>query len=324
MLPALAKRSTRSVTLESTRAAQFHEYGTPDVMRVEEVDEPHAEAGEIRVKVVASAISPGEVRIRSGAVRDFAPVNFPFRTGFDAAGVVDEVGEGISGVAVGDEVFGMAHPAVRGKNADQAVLVAWAAKPEGWSWSEAAGAAGAVEAGTRVLGILGMEAGETVLINGAAGGTGSVVAQLVIARGAHVIGTASETNHAYLSSLGVRPTTYGPNLPARIRELLPEQTVDAVIDCAGGDLAELAATAGGPARVVTVADSEAARYGVRFSHGGVDPLAVQGLAEVVGLAQARSLQIRVAAEFPLADIAAAHALSETRHARGTIVLDHRA
>lgn len=306
------------------RAVQFHEYGAPDVMRIDEVEEPHAKAGEIRVRVIASAVSPGEVRIRSGVVRDLAPASFPYRTGFDAAGVVDEVGDGVSGVTVGDEVFGMAHPAVRGTNADHALLVAWTAKPADWSWSEAAGMAGAVETGTRVLGILGVRPGDNVLVNGAAGGTGSVIAQLAIARGAHVVGTASENNHAYLASLGVEPTTYGPHLPARVRDILSGRTVDAVIDCAGENLAELTVAAGDRSRVLTIADPEAARYGVRFSHGGVDSLAVHALSEAAGMIRARRLQIRVAAEFPIADIAAAHALSETRHARGTIVLDHRA
>jgi len=306
------------------RAAQFHEYGKPDVMRIDEVEEPHAKAGEIRVRVLASGISPGEVRIRSGAIRDVVPVSFPHRTGFDAAGIVDEVGEGVTGVAVGDEVFGMAHPAVRGTNADYSVLAAWAPKPANWGWDEAAAAAGAVETGTRVLDILDVGSDDDVLINGSAGGTGSVIAQLAIARGARVIGTASEGNHAFLVSLGVQPTTYGAGLPARVRSILPRGQVDAVIDCAGGNLAELVAIAGDPARVVSITDPDAARYGVRLSHGGADPLAVHGLALVGALAEARRLQIRVAAVFPLTDVAAAHALSETRHARGVIVLDHRA
>ena len=142
-------------------------------------------------------------------LRDVVPTTFPYRTGFDAAGVVDEVGDGVTGVSVGDEVFGMTDSAARGANADFAVLAAWAPKPAAWSWEEAGGAAGSVETATRVLDRLAVGAGHTVLVQGAAGGVGAVAVQLAVARGATVIGTASEHNHDFLRSLGAEPTTYG-------------------------------------------------------------------------------------------------------------------
>src|SRR4051794_10045865 len=261
------------------RAVQFTEYGPPSVVHVAEVPAPHAGPGEVRVAVRASGLSPGETYIRSGALRDVVPTTFPYRTGFDAAGVVDEVGDGVTGVATGDEVFGWASSVTRGANADFAVLVAWAPKPAAWSWEEAGGAAGAVETATRVLDRLAVGAGHTVLVQGAAGGVGAVAVQLVVARGATAIGTASEHNHDFLRSLGAEPTTYGTGLPERVRALAPSG-VDAVFDCAGGALPDLIAIAGDPARVVTIADVTAAAHGVRMSHGAPadDTAAVVGSA----------------------------------------------
>jgi len=318
------------------RAVQFCEYGPPEVVHVVDVgaaDEPHAGPGRVRITVRTSGISPGEVLVRSGALREAVPAAFPWRTGFDAAGVVDEVGEGVTGVRVGDEVFGWADSAARGANADLAVLAAWAAKPTGWSWEEAGGAAGAVETGTRVLDLLAVGTGDTVLVQGAAGGTGAVTVQLALARGATVVGTASAHNHEFLRSLGAVPTTYGPGLTDRVRALAPAG-VDAVVDCAGGSLPDLVAIAGDARRVVTIADFTAAAHGVHMSHGApaddtgaavgaaADPLAVHGLAIAVALAAEGRLRVPVAASFPLTGAAAAHELSETRHARGKIVLVH--
>lgn len=300
------------------------------MVHVAEVEEPHAGPGTIRIAVRASGLSTGEVSIRSGKMRGVVPVTFPYRTGFDAAGVVDEVGDGVTGAGIGDEVFGMTAATTRGANADHAVLVAWAPKPAAWSWEEAGGAAGSVETATRVLDRLAVGAGHTVLVQGAAGGVGAVAVQLAAARGAAVIGTAGERNHDFLRSLGAEPTTYGEGLAERVRALAPGG-VDAVFDCAGGALPDLVAIAGSPARVVTIApDLTAAALGVHLSHGApaddtaavgaADPLAVHGLGIAVELAGQGRLRVPVAAAFPLTEAAAAHELSESRHARGRIVL----
>lgn len=301
------------------RAIEFTEYGPSTVMHVAEVAEPHAGPGHIRVAVKASGVSPGEIRVRTGAMQAVRRVTFPVRTGFDAAGVVDEIGEGVSDVQLGAAVFGWPDFSVRGANADFAVLAAWAPKPRSWSWEEAGGAAGAVETSTRVLDRLAVASGDTVLVQGAAGGTGAVIVQFAVARGATVIGTASAGNHDFLRSLGATPTTYGPGLAGRVRALAPAG-VDAVIDCAGGSLPELVEIAGDASRVVTIADTSAAAHGVHLSSGMTDALAVRGLAAALVLADQGRLRIPVAAAFPLSEIVAAHALSETRHARGKIVL----
>jgi len=303
----------------SVRAIEFTEYGSSTVMHVADVPEPHAGPGHIRIAVKASGVAPGEIRLRTGAMRAVRPVTFPFRTGFDAAGVVDEIGEGVSDVQAGAEVFGWSDFSVRGTNAEFAVLAAWAPKPHRWSWEEAGGAGGAVETSTRVLDRLAVTTGDTVLVHGAAGGTGAVTVQFAVARGATVIGTASEANHDFLRSLGVTPTTYGPGLVGRVRALAPVG-VNSVIDCAGGSLSDLVEIAGDPSRVVTIADMTAAAHGVHLSSGVTDALAVQGLTAAVALVEEDRLRIPVAAAFPFTEIVAAHDLIETRHARGKVVL----
>jgi len=310
------------------RAVQYSEYGPPSVLRIADVSEPHAGPGEIRIAVRASTVSPGEVQVRSGAMRGTLPTEFPVRTGYEAAGVVDEVGDGVSDVHVGDAVFGATTITRRGANADRVVLSAWAPKPAAWTWEEAAGATGSIETSFRVLDKLAVTAGDTVLVNGAAGGTGSVAIQLAVVRGATVIGTASPGNHEFLRSLGALPTTYGPGLVGRVQALAPSG-VNAVFDSAGGALSDLVAIAGGPDRVVTVADITAAEHGVHLSHttaglsiGPPDPDGYYGLPIAVELAEEGRLRIPVAGTFPLAEVAAAHTLSAGRHARGKVILLH--
>lgn len=298
-------------------------------MEVAEVPAPHAGPGEIRINVRASGVAAGETYLRAGMMRGVLPEVFPFRTGFDGAGVVDEVGDGVTGVSVGDEVFGMATVDARGTNADHAVLAAWAPKPAVWTWEEAGGAAGSVETSVRVLDRLGVGSGDTVLVQGASGAVGAVAVQFAIARGATVIGTASERHHDYLRTLGATPTAYGPGLVERVRALAPDG-VDAVFDCAGGALPDLIAIAGGPARVATIADFAAAEHGVHLSNtvpGGegprgvaADPVAEHALDAAAKLAAEGRLRIRVGAAFPLTEVVSAHELSETRHAGGKIVL----
>jgi NADPH:quinone reductase-like Zn-dependent oxidoreductase len=316
----------------TVRAVQFSEYGPATVLQVVDVAPPHAGPGEIRIAVRASSLSPGEMRIRSGVRRDSLPAAFPFRTGFEAAGVVDELGDGVRGVSVGDEVFGYADTAVRGTNADSAVLVAWAPRPATWTWAQSGAAAGSVETATRVLDRVAVRAGDTLLVQGASGSVGSMTVQLAVARGAHVIGTASEPNLEFVRSLGARPTTHGPGLADRVRALVPAG-VDAVVDCAGGTLPDLVAIAGGPARVVTIADLSARAHGVHLSHGAppaqaaamgvpADPLAVHGLAVPAAIERRVRLQVPVAATFPLDDVVAAASLMEDRHGPGKIALIH--
>ncbi len=294
------------------RKVSFAEFGGPDVLRLVDAEEPHAGPGRIRVSVRAAGVNPADWRIREGQVIGAHPVELPAGVGLDAAGVVDEVGEGVEGVAVGDRVFGEGADTY----AEFAVLSAWARMPEGLTFEEAAGYPSVVETALRVLDEVGVRPGETLLVSGAAGGVGSAVLQLARHRGVCVIGTASAANQDYLRGLGAVATTYGEGWVERVRGL---GRVDAALDLAGaGVIADLVGLTGDPEKVVSIADLGAAEFGVRFS--GVAGSMPDALAVAAGLIARGELHIPVEKAYPLADAAAAHADSHAGHTRGRRVI----
>jgi NADPH:quinone reductase-like Zn-dependent oxidoreductase len=297
------------------KAIQYTRFGGPEVLEVVDLPDPHPDPGQIRVAVRAAAVNPIDWKLRSGMMGG----ELPQRTGREVAGVVDELGEGVSDVTPGDRVFGFA--AGGGGAAELAVLVDYAPIPPSLDFAGAAGLPVAVETAVRTLDLLGVGAGTTLLVNGAAGGVGSAAVQLARARGARVIGTASEGNHDYLRSLGAEPTTYGDGLTERVREIVPDG-VDAALDAAGGGaLPALVELAGGPEHVVTVADYPGAEQtGARFSGGMGTQRAVHALREIGALIEAGQFSLPVAKTFPLEQIGEAHRLSETGHVRGKLVV----
>ncbi|MER7738135.1 NADP-dependent oxidoreductase [Streptomyces sp. NPDC096538] len=298
------------------RAARYHDYGPADVIVIEDVPEPHAGPGEVRIRVAAASVNPVDWKLRSGEVRAYFPVDFPAIPGRDAAGVVDEVGEGVSNVTVGDEVFGLG--GIFGATAEHAVLSAWAAVPEQWSMEQAAGAGLAVATAGRALDALGDLSGRTLLIEGAAGGVGGAAIAMAVARGATVIGTSSPAKHDYLRTLGALPTAYGDGLGERVRGLAPAG-VDAVIDlAASGSLADLVAIAGDADRVVTVADAaRAGELGVRHLYAENDATL---LAEGAALGGRGKYTPHIQATYPLEDIAEAQREAEGGHTQGKLVV----
>lgn len=291
----------------------FAEFGGPEVVHVVDVDEPHAGPGEVRVAVKAVGVNPIDWKIRSGHAP--FPVALPYVPGSEVAGVVDEVGADLDGVSVGDAVFGLTQ---RG-TAEYAVLAAFAAKPPSLSWAEAAALPAGAETATRALGQLGLVAGQTILVNGAAGSVGSAAVQLARLAGASVIGTASESNHGYLVGLGVVPVTYGDGLPDRVRSLAP-QGVDLALDAAGhGALPDLIAITGSPERVLTVADQTAAEHGVRYSRGS-EGRRPDAIGSVAGLVAAGRYSVTVAQTFAIDETGEAQRICEQGHARGKLVV----
>ncbi len=299
------------------KALVFAEYGGPDVLQVADVPEPHAGPGQIRIAVRAAGVNPIDFKQRSGAMREMMPLELPAIDGREAAGVVDEVGDGVEGAAAGDEVFGFA---VGGAAAEHAILDDFARKPARASWEQAAAMPVAVETSVRVFTVLGgPQSGETIVINGAAGGVGAVAVQLAKARGARVIGTASERNHDFVRSLGAEPTTYGDGMAQRIRALAPDG-VDYAFDTAGqGGIPDLIELTGDPARVATIADFGAAALGVKVTGGG-DFRAVEALGEAAALFDAGGLRVELAQVIPFSRAAEAHRLSAGGHVRGKLVL----
>jgi len=300
------------------QAVVFSEFGGPEVLRTEEVAEPHAGPGQVRIRVSAAGVNPIDFKIRRGWTQGFLDVTFPATPGIEVAGVVDEAGEG-AGFAVGDEVVGWA---ATGSYADYAIAGNVVPKPAGLSWEQAVGLPVAGETAQRVLDELRLKEGETLLVHGGAGGVGSIAVQLAKAAGATVIGTASPANHDFLRSIGATPVEYGDGLVDRVRAVAP-QGVDAVFDTAGqGALPDSIELRGGTDRIVTIADMSAGELGVAASMGSsaTPEQIAAGLTAQLQAAANGNLQVRIADTFALADAAKAQELSESGHAHGKVVV----
>lgn len=294
------------------KKVSFAEFGGPDVLRLVDAEEPHPGPGRIRVSVRAAGVNPVDWRIREGQVLGAHPIELPSGVGLDAAGVVDEVGEGVESVEIGDRVFGEGTSTY----AEFAVLSAWARMPEGLTFEEAAGYPSVVETALRVIREVGVQPGQTLLVSGASGGVGSAVLQIARDRGITVIGTAGAANQDYLRDLGALATTYDEGWVERVRGL---GRVDAALDLAGsGVLPELVGLTGDPMKVVSIADLNAPESGVRFS--GVAGSVPDALAEAAALISRGRLHIPVEKTYPLAEAAAAHIDSRAGHTRGRRVV----
>jgi NADPH:quinone reductase-like Zn-dependent oxidoreductase len=271
--------------------------------------------------VKAAGINPSEAVIRTGAVAELFPSTFPSGQGSDLAGVVEEAGAGAGGFSPGDEVIGFSS-----NRASQAELVLVEAadltrKPEKVSWEVAGGLYVAGVTAWGAVHAVQPKEGETVVISGAAGGVGSLAVQLARRTGAMVIGLASESNHAWLTSLGVIPVAYGDGVADRIRAAAPAG-VDAFIDTHGGGYVELALALGVAAeRIDTIADfAAAAKYGVLTEPGTNARPGAEVLAELAALIAEGHLEVPIANVYPLTQVREAYTELERRHTRGKIVL----
>jgi NADPH:quinone reductase-like Zn-dependent oxidoreductase len=230
---------------------------------------------------------------------------------------VDEVGEGVTDVSIGNAVFGYGFNML----AQYAVLRpwGWARKPDDLPFEEASGFPVVVETATRILAQVGVKAGETLLVSGASGGIGSAAVQFALYRGITVIGTASTRNHDYLRGLGAIPTTYEPGLVERVRKLAPNG-VNAALDIAGsGVIPQLIELVGDPSRVISVADFTAPQYGAQVS------LVAQKNPELVLVEAARlysegSFHVPLGKTFPLAQASEAYELCAEGHTTGKLVI----
>ncbi|MQS14978.1 NADP-dependent oxidoreductase [Streptomyces kaniharaensis] len=306
-----------------TKAIAFFEFGGTDVLRPIDVELPAPGPGQVLVEVRAAGVNPLDFKLRAGAMAAVFPVPLPFVPGFELAGVVRSVGPDVTAWAPGDEVFGAV---MGGAHAEHALVPAdlLARKPATLSWEQAAAIPVAAETAERALDVLGVRAGETLLVHGAAGGVGTVLLQFARARGITVIGTASEGNHAHLRELGAIPVAYGDGLAERVRAVAPGG-VDRALDAAGqGGVLPLSVELTGSAdRVLTIADfAGAAEHGIRFSGGAEAGESYNGRAyeSALALHAAGALRLPLHRVLPLAEAAEAHRASEHGHLRGKIVL----
>jgi NADPH:quinone reductase-like Zn-dependent oxidoreductase len=302
------------------RAVKFERYGGIEVLQVRDVERPATPRGRVLVRVKAAGINPGEAAIRSGALAARWPATFPSGQGTDFAGIVEEVGEAVTTWHPGDEVVGFTN-----ERASHAELVAVPAdqltpRPSRVPWEQAGALFVAGTTAYAAVRAVAIQAGDTLVVSGAAGGVGSLVVQLATGLAAKVIGLASPGNHRWLQDHGVIPVAYGEGVGARIRDV--SGTVDAFIDTFGQGYVDLAIDLGvAPGRIDTIIDFAAAQ-----KHEGVQTAGSQAagtievLAELVGLMAAGRLELPVATVYPLSRVQDAFRELELRHAHGKIVL----
>jgi NADPH:quinone reductase-like Zn-dependent oxidoreductase len=298
------------------KAVVLTQYGPPEVLIWSDVPMPEPGPGQVRIRIKAAGVSPTDPKIRRG---DLAAVwRLPPNAvlGFEMAGVVDALGPSVSGVKEGDEVA--TFQLSLGGYGECALVSSWTTKPASVSWSAAAALPASAEAAVGTLKQLRITPGETLLVLGAAGSVGVIATQLAVAQGVSVIGAASPRDHDLVRDLGAIPVSYGPGLADRVRQYVP--SVDAVLDAAGkGGLPDAIALAGGPARVITLADEHAADLGVAFSFPGPDR-APEAVGQTMPLLASGALRLRRQRELPMACAAEAHRLLESGEAHEKLVL----
>ncbi|MEQ3551116.1 NADP-dependent oxidoreductase [Pseudonocardia nematodicida] len=305
------------------RAVRFDRYGDVDELYVTDVEVEDPPPGRVLVEVGAAGINPGEAFIRSGALAEVFPTTFPSGEGSDWAGTVVAVGDGVTGLEPGDDVFGWTDE--RASHATYVTVPAEQVLPRpagldvataGALYVAGMAAVGSVEA-------VDPQPGETVVVSGAAGGVGQIAVQLLAARGAEVVGIASEPHHARLRAMGVTPAAYGADAAetgANVRAAAPEH-IDAWVDLYGGGYVAIARELGVPAaRINTIADFDAvSEYGVN-GDGTAAAASRENMAELGELVADGVVEIPIAAGYPLDDVRDAYTELEKRHTAGKIVL----
>jgi NADPH:quinone reductase-like Zn-dependent oxidoreductase len=305
------------------RAVQLESFGGPEALNLREVPAPQAGPGQIRVRVTAAGLNPMDWFMTSDeqTATRFG-LSLPSGFGTDYAGVVDQVGDGVTEFAAGMRVFG---GALSRAVADYVVIdvagtiaVGGAAHhtPDGVDDRTAATLAIAGCTAAAALAVVKPGPGDTLLMGGAGGGVGVFAVQLARLAGARVIGTGSATSADALRALGAEPVAYGDGLADRLRALAPAG-VTAAIDLHGTETAQTARELGVPdERITTIA---AQIDGITPANGAnAAPGAIEEIARLVATGQ---LRVPIAASFPVEQIRPAVELQSGRHVHGKVVID---
>ncbi len=307
--------------MATMKAVRMHEYGGPEVLHYEDAPRPEAKAGEVLVRVHAAGVNPADWKIRSGAFKAMGASPFPLVLGFDAAGTVEAVGDGVTGLAPGDAVY--AYIQAGGGYAEYVAFPAELAAPKPKTLDFVQAAAVPVTALTAWQALFdqgGLTAGQRVLIHGGAGGVGSFAVQFARNKGAHVITTGSAQNHDYLKGLGADEVIdYNTT---KFEEVV--KNADVVFDTVGGDTQQRSWQTLKPGGIlVAIAQPPdpkvAEAHGVRAAFLSSKSDAAQ-LTEIGGLIDAGAVKVFVGTVLPLAEAGRAHELSRQGHTRGKIVL----
>ncbi|MDE9366889.1 NADP-dependent oxidoreductase [Luteipulveratus sp. YIM 133132] len=303
------------------RAVTYPEYSTDvSTLEVKDLPTPKLGAGSVLIDVRAASVNPVDWKVMAGGLDGMMEAVFPVIPGWDVAGVVSAVGLDTPEYEVGDEVIAYARKDTvhAGTFAEQVAVSAYAVarKPSALSWEQAGGLPLAGGTALRSLDALDVADGQTVLVHAAAGGVGSLAVQIARARGARVIGTASERNHDYLRGLGAEPVTYGDGLADRVRSLAPDG-VDAVADFVGGQLETTLAVLRDGGRHTSVVDGDVLKHGGRLIWVRPDGRETARLSE---LADAGKLTVEVSQTYGLDQVAEAFTASQEGHVRGKVVI----
>lgn len=306
-----------------SRAVIYEKFGDPEVLELREIAEPHAGPGDVRVRVAAAGLNPMDWMFSSlPELAGQFGVTVPSGFGTDFAGVVDEVGAGATGFAMGDRVYGGA----LGRAAADFVVVKTPTEAPDMLFHTPDGISDEVASTLPVPGLtaaaalqaIGLRSSDTVLIGGAGGGVGVFAVQLAKLAGATVIGTASEGTFEFLRQLGAEPVAYGTGLTDRVRMLAPDG-VTAATDLFGTETVETALALGVlPERISTIAAGPNPPGGVRATGGSeARPYALEQITDAI---LAGKITVPIAASFPIEQIRDAVRLQAGRHAHGKIVI----
>jgi len=302
---------------ETMQAIQAADYGDPEVLKLAQAPRPDPKPNEVLIRVKAAGVNPADWKYRSGMYKQFVPLSFPWIPGLDGAGVIEGLGSEVTTLKPGQAVYGI----IDKPSAQYAVAPAGnlALKPSNLSYDEAATvpvgaltAWGAIETAK-------VQAGQRVLVHGGAGGVGLFAVQLAHWKGAHVIATTSTANVEFVRTLGADEVI--DYTTTKFEDVLKD--IDAVIDTVGGDLAERSfGTIRKDGIYVTVAgrlaEDAGKAQGIRAT--GAGRAAPENLQAISQLLEAGTLKVTIGKSFPLAQADQAHALSQTGHGRGRIIL----
>ncbi|GHO45850.1 NADP-dependent oxidoreductase [Ktedonospora formicarum] len=307
------------MTTQTMRVIHIHSHGGPEVLKLEEKARPEPQMGEVLLRVYAAGVNPIDWRICQGLMKASMPITFPYTPGLEMAGVVEEVGPGVTAFKRGQAVIAQTSAGAYAEYITISVE-ALALKPQTVSFAEAATIpVGATTAWRVLFDHGGLTAGQRVLIQGAAGGVGLFAIQLAKWKGAHVIGTASTANLDFVRSLGADEVVdYTTTSVEGIA-----QDVDLVLDGVGGKtLSSLLAALRQGGTLISIAgpppQEEAQARGVRaMMSRGAASVPLQVLTQLISEGH---LNVTAGKAFPLSDVQQAHEYSRNGHGRGRIVL----
>ncbi|WP_461029293.1 NADP-dependent oxidoreductase, partial [Streptomyces sparsus] len=304
------------------KAIALKNYGGPEALELTDLPDPRIGPDTVLVRARTAGVNPVDWKVGAGYLDPALYAHFPLVPGWDVAGVVEKVGADVSEFTEGEEVIGYVRrdEVQHGTYAElvPAPVRTLARKPASLDWQQAGGLPLVGLTALQCLDRLAVGEGEIVLVHAASGGVGSLAVQLAVARGARVIGTASERNHDFLRKLGAEPVEYGEGLADRVRELAPGG-VDAALDSVGGDAVETSQEVlVERTRVVSVVDGEVKAKGGHYLFVRPDAADLTTLSD---LADAGRLSVHVEPALPLAEPGEAWRLSQGGRTRGKVVLE---